>query len=274
MIKYQIIFIIVVYKNILDLKSLLSNIKKLHTDSKSIVVNNYFDDESMEACRKIALENNCDFLNVPNDGYGCGNNRGIAYANDNYDYDFLIVSNPDITIKKFNIDEILPLRDYIVGPIIKTKTGKDQNPYWVINNKFAEWLIYRGYLSKKRLIVYTGIAINKIIREVFMKRFLFSAKKHSKVFALHGSFVVFPKKVIDTIGKPYDEDMFLFAEEVHLAHLLDKHNIKSYITKSIEIIHKENGSIDLSNINETIERRKSIITYYEKLNGIKQGNNK
>lgn len=263
--KYKIIYVVVVYKNTKDILALIQSIKKYNSDFKIIVVNNYFDDESLRKCQNIAYEGDCDFLSVPNGGYGFGNNRGIEYCNQNYDYDFIIISNPDIEIKKFEIDEIYKLNDSVIGPIITTKIGKHQNPYWLVNNKISEWLIYKGYLIKNKIIVYLGIALNKIIREGFLKYFLKSNNMKFKVFALHGSFVIFPKKVINLIGLPYDEEMFLFSEEAHLAHVFKKNGIISQITKSVEVLHKEDGSISVSDIDEKNESRKSVITYYEKL---------
>ncbi len=263
--KYEIIYVVVVYRNTEDLISLIQSINKFNSDFKIIVVNNYYDDESMKKCQKIALDKDCDFINVPNGGYGFGNNRGIEYANQNYDYNFIIISNPDIEIKKFNVDEITKFDNLVLGPIITTKMGKYQNPYWLFNNRTSEWLIYKGYLIKERIIVYLGIALNKVIREIFLKYFIKSNKKQFKVFALHGSFVIFSKKVIKKIGLPYDEEMFLFAEEAYLAHLLKRHGVISHLTKSIEVLHKEDGSMSVSDNNEKNEVRKSIMVYYPKV---------
>lgn len=41
-------------------------------------------------------------MNVENKGYSYGNNRGIEYCHNNYEYDYIIISNPDIIIKKFD----------------------------------------------------------------------------------------------------------------------------------------------------------------------------
>lgn len=54
----------------------------------------------MNKCYSIAKKLGCSFINVENKGYGFGNNRGIEYANKYFDYEFLIVSDPNIIIKK------------------------------------------------------------------------------------------------------------------------------------------------------------------------------
>lgn len=263
--KTKYVFVVVVYRNTQDLQEIISSIHSLNIDEEIIIVNNYYDDESMNRCYKSAYENNCRFLNVENRGYGYGNNRGIEYANKNFEYEFLIVSNPDILIEKFDEQALSKLKGAVVGPIIKTMSQKSQNPYWYLKNPISELLIYKGYLYKSNFVFYLGILINKLIRELFLLFLRISKKEQQKVFALHGSFVIFSYDALEKIGLPYDEEMFLFAEEAHLAHLLNRKDIDSYITKGIEVIHKEDGSISLSKINEKSEARKSIITYYEKL---------
>ena len=76
---------------------------------------------------------------------------------------------------------------------------------------------------------------------------------------------MFPKSVFEKLGLIYDENMFLFSEEAYLAHLFANANIKTVLTKYIEILHKEDGSMKLSKIDEDGEGRKSIIYYYEKM---------
>jgi len=262
--KVQFVFVIVVYRNIQDLEELIESINKFSIDNEKIIVNNYYDDKTMNECYSIAKKFGCIFINIENKGYGFGNNRGIEYANQHFDYEFLIISNPDIIIERFEKNELLKFKGSVVGPIIKTLNMKSQNPYWYLNNSVCEWIIYQGYKRKSKILLYFGIAINKIIREIFLLIFNKSKRMNSKVFALHGSFVIFSRDVLKKIGIPYDEEMFLFAEEAHLAHMLLRNNINSYITKSVEVIHKEDGSLKISNIDMKSEIRKSVLTYYEK----------
>lgn len=264
--KVKYVFVILVYKNTEDIKEYIKNIRKLNINREIIIVNSYYDDESKNIFNSIAKNNNCTFINVENKGYGYGNNRGIEYANKNFDYDYIIISNPDISINEFDETNLEKYNNCVIGPVIKTKNGKNQNPYWYIENKLAEKLIYLGYKNLSKVSLYSGIIWNKIIREISLKKFNFSNKKFQKVFAVHGSFLILPKRVLNKIGMPYDEDMFLFAEEAYLAHLLKKHNIDTYITKDISVVHHEDGSMSVSSINEKDEARKSVIKYYEKIN--------
>ena len=58
---------------------------------KVIVINAYYDDESLNKVREVAETNNCDFYNIENKGYSYGNNYGISRANENYNYEYVIV---------------------------------------------------------------------------------------------------------------------------------------------------------------------------------------
>jgi len=265
--KYKYILVVLVYRNGEDLNAFFESVRKHIIDSfRIIVINSFFDNQSNKYIEDISKKNDCDFLKVDNKGYGAGNNRGIEFANQNYEYEFLIISNPDIEIKKFRHTILDNFNNSVIGPVILTKSNKNQNPYWYCDNHLTEYLMYKGFKKRHKNLIYLGIILNKIIREAFLLIFKASKMRYNRVFALHGSFVIFTSNVLKKIRLPYDEDMFLFAEEAYLAHLLSMNNLHSYITKDIEVYHKEDGSIKYSKINEGEEARKSVITYYEKLN--------
>lgn len=263
--KVKCVFVVLVYRNTNDLISFIQSVQNVQLSFEVVVVNSFYDDDSKQKCYAIAAEHSCHILNVENKGYGFGNNRGIEYANNYFKYDFLILSNPDIVINKLEENIFDDFYNCAFGPIIKTLKNKSQNPYWAINNSFAEYFIYIGYKYNLILALYLGIGFNKIIREAMLLYFSISRKEKLKVFALHGSFIVFHHKVLETIKLPFDEEMFLFAEEAHLAHLLRRKNIKSYVTKNIKVLHKEDGSV--SSIHPFIKShlKRSILKYYEKL---------
>lgn len=263
--KYKYIFVVLVYRNFNDAKDLILNIKEKVSNYKIVLVNSYYDDYSMTKLKQISVENNCDFINIQNKGYGYGNNQGIKHAKNKYYFEYLIVANPDIEIKKFDEKEIDKYAIGLFGPVIKTLKGKNQNPYWVKEMKILEKLRYFGFRNKSNFFIYFTITINKIYRSLFLLFFRIFNIKQFKVFAIHGCFLIFPYSILKGIDLLYDEKIFLFSEEADIAHELKKRNIKTYITKGVEIKHKEDGSIKYEKINERQEERKSIIYYYEKV---------
>lgn len=265
--KYKYIFVILTYRNFEDLEDCLKSIEKSVESYKVIIVDSFYSDQVSNEIKRIGEQFKADVFGVPNKGYGYGNNRGIEYANSRYKYDFLIVSNPDIIVKQFDdslLDDFID-KSAVFAPLIKTATGKQQNPYWAVKNRFAEYLIYRGYKKCNNYLRYMGFGINKVIRTCFLKSFLSSKRNIKKIFAVHGAFLIFTDRAIQELGNPYDEKMFLFAEESLLAHVLEQKNIKSYLLKNIKIYHKEDGSMRIAKIDEKSEARKSVIYYYEKL---------
>lgn len=269
--KIEIGFVILTYRNFNDLEEIIPSIKDAYSSFifKILIVNSFYDEITKNEINKIANKYRCDFINVENKGYGYGNNRGIEYFLSNYKFDYLIIANPDTIVKKNKFDYRKYKNDAIViAPCIKNLNGKYQNPYWVIDNPIAEYFVYRGHKYGKKFVLYLGIAINKIIRE------LFHLKKNNisrRIFACHGSYIIFSKKALDKISLPYDEHMFLFAEENLLAHILKNYEIPIVYTSNIEILYKEDGSISVAKIDENKELSKSIVYYYEKL---KKGKNK
>jgi GT2 family glycosyltransferase len=230
-------------------------------------VNSYYDETTKNIIKKIAINNRCDFINVQNRGYGYGNNMGIAFAIKKYVFDYLIISNPDVVIEKYDTTELDNLTPAAFGPIIKTSKGKNQNPYWVHHNLLTEGLIYAGYKHNIRPLLFVGIALNKVAREIFVYILNNIKLKKIKSYALHGSFVIFNSKLLSLMGPPYDENIFLFGEESDIAYRIRKLKAKSYVLNRIVVMHKEDGSVGISNINISQQARRSVIYTHNKNKG-------
>ena len=259
--KYNFIFVILVYRNSEDLIMCLKSIKEHVSDYKVIIVNSYYDDLSKNSIEQIAVENKCDFLNVSNNGYGAGNNRGIEFAVENYSFDYLIVSNPDIEILKFPRSIQSIEGGDIIAPQIIARDGKNQNPILVIDNPIADYFMNYGFKRNIKAFVLIGFALNKLPRELFL---LFCRGKAKKVYGAHGSFVIFSRRAIDVLtSNPYDEKIFLFVEEFVISRLAKIKGLKTIYNPSICIKHNEDGSIELANISEETYMKKSTLYYFE-----------
>lgn len=263
----EFVFVILTYRNTEDLSDVINSVKMMYEryEKEIIVVNSYYDQNTKDEVETIAQREECIFINVENKGYGYGNNCGIAYANQKFVYQYLVIVNPDTQVLQNDFDYKLYMdKSVVIAPEIRNLRGKRQNPYWCIKNSFSEWLVYIGYKNNRKILVYMGIGINKILRIAFN---LFLRKKRRKIFAAHGSFLIFSKKAISTLQTVFDENMFLFAEENLLAHTLEKANIDVFYVDEIKILHKEDGSMRIAKIDVGSEIKKSIVYYYEKLKG-------
>ena len=259
--KVKYVFVVLVYKNILDLQECIESIQAKVKSNQIIVVNVYFDDKTMQKAKEIADKYFVDFINIDNKGYSFGNNRGIEYARKAYDFEFVIVSNPDVTIEKFNdLDFSTSFKYDIIAPEIISASGRKQNPMAITQNLFGQWLEYMGFKYNLKYLTYIGILISKIIRCIF----LLVKKNHvCRIFGAHGSFVILSRKAVNRLYPIYDENIFLFAEESVLAMKARKANLLTCYYPKISINHKEDGSMKLSNLVLNDELKKANIYYYE-----------
>lgn len=234
------VFVLLAYRNYVDLKEFIESVKAQKINAAYIVVDAFYDNESSEKIKAVAGMAQADYLSVPNKGYSYGNNYGIEFARKNYDFKFLIVSNPDIIIKQLSMSLLKGMGDKVIGPKIINSRNRMQNPMYESENLIEQRLIYRGLKNNNKLYFYTGIALNKLKRAIFLKR---RGNKVTPVYQLHGSFVIFGRVVLDKLEKVYDENMFLFAEESYLAIKLKKEGICSIYNPHIIVNHKEDGSM-------------------------------
>lgn len=262
-VKYKYIFVILVYRNMQDLRECIESIAKKVDNYRIIVVNAFCDDASEHNAKEIAEEYDCDFLSIENRGYSFGNNTGIEYACDKYDFDYVVVSNPDITIEKFD-DAVLSNNWGIVAPKIIAADGRKQNPMSLMENKVSERFVYKGLKQNKKFYFMLGILLNKISQTMGVLLMKCRGKKEQKIYVAHGSFVMLSKETVLTLGpRLYDENMFLFGEEGVLAQMAKKAGIETYYVTDIYVHHKEDGSMKLGNFSVNDELKKANIYYYE-----------
>lgn len=261
--KYDDVFIVLTYRNTDDLIDFIESVQAVVNNYRIIIVNSFYDELSNLKFEKIAKENDCDFLCVENKGYGCGNNRGIEYAIEKYDFERIVISNPDIVIKKYSQDFLSEINNGIIGGRITNLNGKVQNPLRVFHSRLTTNAAYYFYCKNNKFLFCLGIIISKIVRVGFSFGITGRIKK---VYAVHGSFLVMPKDTVQKLGQVYDENIFMFCEELDLAARAKIEGIPTYYTTQIGVLHKEDGSIKLSNIKTRDEMRKSCEYVYSKYN--------
>lgn len=267
--KIEIVFCVLTYKNHLDLIEFIKSINtndQIDFSYKIIVINNFSDQDSYHKIKHIAEMNNCDFINSENYGYGHGNNLGIDLALQNYNFDYLVVCNPDVEIKQFKIEDLSGQENKIIAPEIIARNGKKQNPMNFNYMPLNESLMYIGYKKNMVFLLYLGILINKITRTINNVNMSFSSEKSHEIYACHGSFIIFSSYVVKKLVPIFDNNIFLFCEEGDLARKAKKLGISSTYNKNIIINHKEDGSMNLSNTNLNDVQKDSYIYYYKKWN--------
>lgn len=259
--KYKYIFVILTYRNAEDLYDLDRSLKDKNVDYHIVLVNSFFDDETEKHIKDISNQLNCTFLSVENRGYGCGNNCGIEYAMNHFDFDYLVVANSDLVLQEFD-DRDLPCKNAIIGPRMKTINGKSQNPYWDLERTFTEKLIYTGHKKHNRLILNLGQGINKVFRETFLFR-MRSKNNTMRVYAVHGACILFTRDAVEKLFPVFDSSMFLYYEEAYLAYKAKHMRVEVYYYPKINVLHKEDGSTKGLTIDLSHHAVESYLYYYE-----------
>lgn len=257
MVKFNFVFVVLVYRNTIDLEEFFNS---LSLDSaKVIVVNSFYDETSEKSFREIANLHNADFITVPNKGYGAGNNEGCRYAINNYRFDYLIISNADILIEKFDLDVLKKYGGVIIAPKILNLKGKNQNPSVpFVPSQFSEKIrlwVFVGNHKKILWLLHIASRFNKIIYYLIHKH-------RMNIFSAHGAFVVFPYNIILKLHPVYNEKMFLLGEEEHLGRLALLKSVNTVYAPDIIIRHKEDGSMKMASKNEFNLIKQSFIEYY------------
>lgn len=258
--KYDFIFVVLVFRNTRDLEDFFES--NHVPNSKVIVVNSFYDEESEKRFKEIAVSNNADYINVPNNGYGAGNNAGCKYALEHYEFKYLIISNADITIKSLTIGEVESHGACILAPKIITLDGRNQNPFWPykipkIEFDIKYWLNKRNY-TKIIQIIY---AFSKMRRMVF--NVMYKVTRRRRIWAAHGAFVILEYTVLKKMFPLYNERMFLFAEEGHLCKKAESLDVKVFYVPEVVVLHKEDGSVGFVSDKVREMGRQSSMIFYE-----------
>lgn len=238
---YEIVFVVLVYKNIAVLKDFLKTLKLSFT-YKVIVVNSFYDSSTEEECRAVSILYNADYIPVPNLGYSSGNNVGCNYAINNYQYKFLIVANSDVIIHDLTFLNRFEASKAVIAPDTKMINGKRQNPNIPFKSRIYLKSIDKYYRTQVNFFFYIGLVFNRLYRElvVFITKIL---NLHLfKIFSPHGSFIIFTYEASVDLVPIFNDKMFLYNEELYLAYNCILHKVPVFYSKEIKVTHLEGAS--------------------------------
>lgn len=253
----EIWFVCVNYNASKDTMHFISQIEKcLISPSVKVIVVDNSAEQDPELVEYVLSKNNVNLVTPgENIGYLSGANYGYVWAKKRWSLpDFVAVSNVDLifdgcellnSIGKLTYDKTVGV---YAPKIVSTIAGKDQNPHMVDRPKRTIYklhsLIYRslfGYL----LVSLTSSArrrLMSIFRSNFDRHFLGGGTRH--IYAPHGSFMLFTKAYFESHGD-LDFKSFLFGEEIYVAEILRKINLKAMYVPQIAIIHNEHQSTSM-----------------------------
>ena len=263
--KYKYVFIVLVYKNIDVLKDFF---KSLHiSDYKVIVVNSFYDNKSLKECEETALANNADFIPDDNKGFGFGNNVGTEYALNNYNFDYLIMSNSDIHVISLEGLDIVKEENVVIAPYTHLPEGKEQNPNIPWRTKALLKIFKVAYDKESKPLLILARIITRGSRELFKLYNFIAQKELYRIYCCHGSFIIFSKKAVETLYPVFDERVFLYNEELYLAERSRIKNVPILYCPHINVLHLEGASTGTNFDFSRFKNSYSILYEWMKENG-------
>ena len=228
--KIDISIIIVNYKSWKHLRNCLNSLKNLNDLSfayETIVVDNYSYDGNFEKFTK-EFSSVQFVLNSGNNGFANGCNFGASKARGDY---FLFL-NPDTLINGKALEEILSFAKLnrnvgVTSCLQKKKTG--------------------GYEKSNRIFpnLVTLFGLTRAIYKLFSKK---PPESNSQVLYtdwVSGSLVFISKEWFAQING-WNEDYWMYYEDMDLSKKVQKSNGKVAVLKSVEIIHNHGGASRLN----------------------------
>lgn len=234
-----------------------NNFEQLVTNATEIISDNSVFD--------IYSENNKEILYVNphnNLGFAKANNLGFSIALKYFDFDYVLFSNNDIFVTGFKINSLLEIFRVektvaIVGPKVIGLDGKDQSPY-----KYCS--IYDRWWKGK--LLYPLNVISKKLDYIYRKSIdLDPTSECKQVYRIIGAFMLCKKDCFVEV-EGFDENTFMYAEEMILSEKLKQKGYQTYYCPDTTIIH-EGGYTTKNTYNELKKKKKQLeseLFFYKK----------
>lgn len=250
--------VILNYNDYEETSNFVNEIKDYKVLDEIVVVDNSSTDNSFNKLRKLKSKNISVIKTDKNNGYASGNNYGIKYLEKRVDY--IIISNPDITVDEKTIKKLKKDLDEnenmaIVSPVINQLGKKIRG--WRLPNYLDELLSNINYFHRK--------AREKLNYDESRYQ-----DEFSRVEAVSGCFFMIRRDVLNMVGN-FDESTFLYYEENILGQKLKNINRKTFIDNTVSVTHNLSVSVDKSfnSINKykmLKTSQKYYVKYYLKTN--------
>lgn len=253
--------VILNYNDFETTKNYIKEIKDYSSINKIVVVDNNSNDNSYEKLKEYENNKIIVINSNENKGYSYGNNVGIKEL-DKYDIDYIVISNPDITVSNESIKQLkkdLDENDNIalVAPVINQNEEIIRG--WKLPKYSDELLSNINYFQRKTK--------QKLLYDE--SRYL---SKLTRVEVVSGCFFMIRKDILKSIGN-FDEGTFLYYEENILGQKLKTIDKKTYIDNEVTVKHNLSVSVDKSvkKINKyklLKDSQKYYVKYYLKVTGL------
>lgn len=212
-------------------KKLVNNIKSYTVIDYIIIVDNKSTDNSFLELKKIENEDSkIKVIESPkNGGYGYGNNVGICYCKQ-IGCSYVLIANPDVEFSE----------DVILASLYFLQKDKDKDNKCAAVAPRMEGGGAIKFASPFKDSMFSVMLLNKIFKPRKYPDKFYLGKKWAYVDALPGSLVMFDLQKFYSVGL-YDENIFLYHEEVIVGKKLAKHGYKTVLL--LDLFYQHHHSV-------------------------------
>lgn len=236
----KVAIIIVNYNDVDDTIKYVETISNYNVINRIVVVDNLSTTiGAFENLKKLENEKVKVIQSEKNGGYDYGNNVGVKYLDSlGEKYDYIIVSNPDISVSEEAINKCLNIleSDEKIAVIAPRMFNKENKPIRRSSWKMRTfWLDVVHSTRILELLFYKVLRGGEYLEKDYQNELL-------EVEAISGAFFIIRNKTLREIGL-LDENVFLFYEEDILAKQLAEKGYKTISLNSEKFIHFESQTI-------------------------------
>lgn len=215
--------------------------------------------EQESASKKIEHSNNTLILNKENYGYAKGNNIGLKYAK-RMGYKYAVLMNNDVVLTEPLINKLLGIiskdkRIAVIGPKVIGPEGKPQGPF--SKPGLYDCFFYPIFFP----VLYP---LNKLRSRVKKKNIEKEciAKGYCFTYRIMGCFMLADLNILEEVGW-FDENTFLYAEELILAEKLLSAGYKIAYTSLANVFHQHEASTSDLGRERFLIQGKSDLYYFQ-----------
>jgi hypothetical protein len=228
----EYIFIGVNYNSSCLIEPWVESIKSKASNYQIIIVDNFSNNNERNKVKSLSEKLSFKLIESENTGYSKAMNQALILYKNRIKNAVIFCGNLDVTFS--NIPKNLKDGNFVYIPIVKELKRKNRNPFLTNLQKKVIPIYSLSAKRKSVALYYLAIIVNKFIGFI-----------PSKIWAIHGSLFCFNSSLInDTDDLPFNNDSFLYGEEIEFASYIESKNfilVKSKIT----INHLANATTSL-----------------------------
>lgn len=223
---------------------LANSIRSYNTIDKILIVDGCSTDNSVEELKQIEYDKVILLQADHNGGYGYGNNIGLEYSKKT-GMKYAIIANPDVVFTEEAIINTIMMMERHEDCMIAAPAMHGREP------------AYRFSSTPTIDVLQASILMNKLFRPRYYPKGYFDGKTECRVDVIPGSLLIIDIDKL-TDQKLYDENIFLYHEEVVVGKKVSEMGYSTWINLKDEYYHYHSVSVK-KNIKSAIKLKKIVI---------------